>query len=289
MCSLSSPSVAGKPKKSYNSISVGAFLDEGDDISLEEMKNLQNAALTSMTSCAASKDGLVGAVGGREFHILHHRGADLIETAAEQDVLCCCSDGLLSPGIVCKNGVCSSSRDRTHNGDKVALRTSPSSSTSLLSPVSNLMMEFERMSLQDRLTGPSSCRERRSSGGNRHREPWDSHGSSLAVDLSSGLNSLSVGHTTQDGKMVDGMGERYSSDSSEEYFEAEESLEGLLRTKGVVSSGRNICARSKSWDHGGRDLSSSGSSGSSYKSLDNSNEFLPRTPPHIRRGLFIVG
>uniref|UniRef100_A0A7N8YG43 Ankyrin repeat and LEM domain containing 2 n=1 Tax=Mastacembelus armatus TaxID=205130 RepID=A0A7N8YG43_9TELE len=85
----------GKPKKFCNSISVGAFLDEGDDISLEEMKNRQNAALTSITS---------------------------------SDLLCCCDDGLLSPGVVCKNGVCSSSRDRTHNGDKVSPRTSPSSS-----------------------------------------------------------------------------------------------------------------------------------------------------------------
>lgn len=294
----------GKPKKFCNSISVGAFLDEGDDISLEEMKNRQNAALTSITSSAASKDGLKGAVGGHEFHILpitlHHRGADLIETAAEQDILCCCSDGLLSPGVVCKNGLCASSRDRTHNGDKVTPRTSPSSSTSLLSPISNLMAEFERMSLQEPLDGPTSSRERRSSGGSRQREAWDSYpsSSSSATDLSSRLNHLSLGHGTQDGKTVDGPGwrtegggteERHSSDSSEEYFEAEESLEGLARTRGSVSGGRNICARSKSWDHGGRDLSSSGSSGSSYKSLDNSNEFLPRTPPHVRRGLFIEG
>ncbi|XP_050930998.1 ankyrin repeat and LEM domain-containing protein 2 isoform X1 [Lates calcarifer] len=290
----------GKPKKFCNSISVGAFLDEGDDISLEEMKNRQNAALTSITSSAASKDGLKGAVGGREFHILpialHHRGADLIETAAEQDLLCCCDDGLLSPGVVCKNGVCSSSRDRTHNGDKVSPRTSPSSSC--LSPISNLMVEFERMSLQEPLDSPTSCRERRSSGGSRHRDVRDSYSSSSATDLSSGLNRLSLGHSSQDGEALEGPSwrtegggaeERRSSGSSEEYFEAEESLEVLGRTRGSVTGGRNFCARSKSWDHGGRDLSSSGSSGSSYKSLDNSHEFLPRTPPHIRRGLFIDG
>uniref|UniRef100_A0A8C4HYK2 Ankyrin repeat and LEM domain-containing protein 2 n=1 Tax=Dicentrarchus labrax TaxID=13489 RepID=A0A8C4HYK2_DICLA len=149
----------GKPKKFCNSISVGAFLDEGDDISLEEMKNRQNAALTSITSSAASKDGLKGAVG------------------------------------VCKNGVCSSSRDRTHNGDKVTPRTSPSSSC-LLSPISNLMVEFERMSLQEPLDSPTtSCRERRSSGGSRHRDVRDS---SSATDLSSGLNRLSLGHSSQD-------------------------------------------------------------------------------------------
>lgn len=291
----------GKPQKFCNSISVGAFLDEGDDISLEEMKNRQNAALTSITSSAASKDGLKGAVGGREFHILpialHHRGADLIEMAAEQDLLCCCDNSLLSPGVVCKNGLCSSSRDRTHNGDKVSPRTSPSSSC-LLSPISNLMVEFERMSLQEPLDSPTSCRERRSSGGSRHRELRDSYSSSSATDLSCGLNRLSLGHSSQDGEAVEGPGwrtegggaeERRSSGSSEEYFEAEESLEMLGRTRGSVSGGRNFCARSKSWDHGGRDLSSSGSSGSSYKSLDNSHEFLPRTPPHIRKGLYIDG
>ncbi|XP_070689474.1 ankyrin repeat and LEM domain-containing protein 2 [Pempheris klunzingeri] len=291
----------GKPKKFCNSISVGAFLDEGDDISLEEMKNRQNAALTSITSSAASKDGLKGAVGGREFHILplklHHRGADLIETAAEQDLLCCCDNGLLSPGVVCKNGVCPSSRDRTQNGDKVAPRTSPSSSC-LLSPISNLMVEFERMSLQEPLDSPTSCRERRSSGGSRHREVRDSYSSTSLTELGSGLNRLSLGHSSQDGETAEGPGwrteaggseERRSSGSSEEYFETEESLEVQGRTRGSVSGGRNVCARSKSWDHGGRDLSSSGSSGSSYKSLDNSNEFVPRTPPHIRRGLFIDG
>lgn len=289
----------GKPKKFCNSISVGAFLDEGDDMSLEEMKNRQNAALTSITSSAASKDGLKGAVGGLEFHILpmalHHRGADLIETAAEQDLLCCCDDGLLSPGGVCKNGVCSSSRDRTHNGDKVSHRTSPSSSC-LLSPISNLMVEFERMSLQEPLDSPTSCRERRSSGGSRHREIRDSYSSSSASDLSSGLTRLSLGHSSQDSEEgsgwtteAGGTEERRSSGSSEEYFEAEENLDVLSRTRGSVSGGRNFCARSKSWDHGGRDLSSSGSSSSSYKSLDNSHEFLPRTPPHIRKGLFIDG
>ncbi|KAM4615892.1 ankyrin repeat and LEM domain-containing protein 2 [Polymixia lowei] len=285
----------GKPKKFCNSISVGAFLDEGDDISLEEMKNRQNAALTSITSSASSKDSLKGAVGGREFHILpivlHHRGADLIETAAEQDLLCCCDEGLLSPGAVCKNGLCaSSSRDRTPNGDKVSPRSSPSSSC-LLSPISNLMVEFERMSLQDPLDGPAGGgRERRSSGGNRHREARDSYSSS-ATDLSSGLSQLALGHVGQDdvfdrgddeaeegaGWRTEGGGTGERCSSSEEYFE--ESLEGL---------GHTFCARSKSWDHGGRDLSSSGSSGS-YKSLDNSHEFLPRTPPRIRKGLFIDG
>ncbi|KAM9743198.1 LOW QUALITY PROTEIN: ankyrin repeat and LEM domain-containing protein 2 [Menidia menidia] len=279
----------GKPKKFCNSISVGAFLDEGDDISLEEMKNRQNAALSSITSSAASKEVLKGAVGGREFHMaLHHRGAELIESAAEQDLLRCCDGGLLSPGGACPNGACSSSsRERTHNGEKASPRAALSSC--LLSPVSNLMVEFERMSLQEPADQPAGGRERRSSGGGgRHKDPRDSRGSSSAADLSCGLTRLSL---SQDSEAAEGGGpeERPASGSSEEYFEAEESLEGLSRTRGSATGVRNLCARSKSWDHGGRDLSSSGSSGSSYKSLDNSHEFLPRTPPHLRRGLFIEG
>lgn len=277
---------------------MGAFLEESDDISLEEMKNRQNAVLTSITCSAASKDSLKGAVGGHEFRGLHHRGPEFIEAAAEQDFLCDCS--LLLPGAACKNSLCSSSRDRTHNGERAAPRSSPSSSStsSLPSPISNLMVEFERMSLQEPAESPRSCRQRRSSGGSRRRE---------AAELSRGLSRLSVGgpdcRTGEGpswGSEVGGGGtgeERRSSssDSSEEFFEAEEGPEAPGRTRGSAPCGRSACARSKSWDHGGRDLSSSassGSSGSSYKSLDNANQFLPRTPPpqpHVRRGVFIQG
>ncbi|KAM9822554.1 ankyrin repeat and LEM domain-containing protein 2 isoform X1 [Syngnathus typhle] len=276
----------GKPKKFCNSISVGAFLDESEDISLEEMKNRQNAALTCITSSAASLDNLKGAVGGHDFHImpmgLKYRGGDLIETAAEQD--------LLSPSV-CIDGVCSSPRDGISNGDTICPRSSPSASN-LLSPISNLSEEFERMSLQELPDNPDRCRERRSSGGNRHRDTLDSYGSSISVDLGAELKRLSLGHSTQNNEAlkVAESEERCGGSSSEEFFEADEdSLEMMCRTRGLASGVRNLCARSKSWDHGGRDLSSSGSSGSSYKSLDNSHEFLPRTPPHSRRGLFIDG
>lgn len=260
---------------------MGAFLDERDDISLEEMKNLQNAALTSITCSAASKDGLKGAVGG----ILHHRGPEFIEAAAEQDFLCECSDGLLLPDLVCKNGLCSSSSSSTSSA--------ASSSTALLpSPISNLMAEFELMSLEEPSESTHSCRQRRSSGGSGRRRE-------AAAALTRGLSRLSVGGGT-DCRTGEGPGwgsegveggageERRSSssDSSEEFFEAEEALD---RTWGSAP-----CARSKSWDHGGRDLSStgsSGSSGSSYKSLDNAHPFLSRTPPPPmhRRRVFIQG
>uniref|UniRef100_A0A8C7LZV2 Ankyrin repeat and LEM domain-containing protein 2 n=1 Tax=Oncorhynchus kisutch TaxID=8019 RepID=A0A8C7LZV2_ONCKI len=223
----------GKPKKFCNSISVGAFLDEGDDISLEEMKNRQNTALTSITSSACSKDSLVGAVGGlglREFHILPD---DLIETAAERDLLCSSvSESLLSP--ICDNGLGpSTGAERTHNGDMMSPRAS-SSPCCVLSPISNLMVEFERMSLQDGVDNPTRDRERRRSGGHRH----GGHRDGLSRDdLASGVGRLTLGGDTN-----------------------EDSL----------------------------DLSSSGSS-SSCKSLDNSHELLARTPPRIRRRLFIEG
>uniref|UniRef100_A0A4W5MM21 Ankyrin repeat and LEM domain-containing protein 2 n=1 Tax=Hucho hucho TaxID=62062 RepID=A0A4W5MM21_9TELE len=223
-----------KPKKFCNSISVGAFLDEGDDVSLEEIKNRQNAALTSITS-ACSKDSLAGAVGGlglHEFHILpvSHHGADVsMRSAAERDLLCSSvSESLLSP--VCNNGLCpSTGAERTHNGSP---RTS-SSPSCLLSPISNLMVEFERLN--------GLTRDKDLEPGDRERRVREGE----VEDRASG-----------------------GSGSSEEYFTAEESLE--------------------SWDHGGRVLSSSGSS-SSYTSLDNSHEFLAWTPPCIRRGLFIEG
>ncbi|KAK7895595.1 hypothetical protein WMY93_020920 [Mugilogobius chulae] len=267
----------GKLKKFCNSISVGAFLDEGDDISLEEIKNRQNAALTSITSSAAAKDGLKGAVGGLDFHILPR--PDLIETAAEQDLLCSCDDGLLSPSTLCKNEVCSSSRDRTHNGDKVSQRTSPSSLVfSHVTPGAyrlflGLQGEEEQWRQEQRSTQFGlGCRS-------EHR-------------AASPLSQSQTGHEAAEGPSwttETGSEERRSSGSSEEYFEAEESLDLLGRTRGSFSGTRNFCARSKSWDHGGRDLSSSGSSSSSYKSLDNSHDFLPRTPPPIRKGLFIEG
>ncbi|KAK5933001.1 hypothetical protein CgunFtcFv8_004660 [Champsocephalus gunnari] len=249
----------GKLNKFCNSISVGAFLDEGDDMSLEEMKNRQNAALTSITSCAAS--GLKGATGGPRVPHPAHRHAAPPRGRPHRD-------GSRAGAAVLL--------DRTHNGDKVAPRTSPSS---MLSPISNLMVEFERMSLQEE--------HRNSSISSIFSSPPSS-----ASDLSTGLTRLSLGHIGQEGgdPAEGGEEEERSSGSSEEFFEAQESVEGLGRTRGgALGGGRNLCARSKSWDHGGRDLSSSGSSGSSYKSLDNSNEFLPRTPPKIRRGLFIEG
>lgn len=101
----------GKQKKFSNSVSVGAFLDESD-ISLEEMKNRQNAALTSISSSSSSSPGSSkDDQGGRGFHIL----------PVSQD------SALIEP-------------------------QNPASSY-LPSPISNLMAEFERMTLRDQSDG----------------------------------------------------------------------------------------------------------------------------------------
>ncbi|KAL0193859.1 hypothetical protein M9458_012155, partial [Cirrhinus mrigala] len=269
-----------KLKKFCNSISVGAFLDEGDDISLEEIKNRQNAALTSISS-VCSKDGLQGAVGGLEFHILPvSHSADLIEVAAEQDLLLSSS----------KNGLCEQGPgDRTPNGDKMSPRICSSSNSCILSPISNLMAEFERMSLLDE--PDRSNRERRRSGGKRHRDPQ-------ATELTSGLGRLSLSSEEdcvfdKDRTSVlraaenDGLERRNevderSSASSDEYFLANERLDPMnQRTIETPGGERTVCARSK-------DLSSSGSS-SSYRSLDSSQDFILRTPPRVTKRLFIEG
>lgn len=285
--------ISGKLKKFCNSISVGAFLDESDDISLEEIKNRQNAALTSISS-VCSKDGLQGAVGGIEFHILPvSHSADLIEAAAEQDLLLS-EKSLISSS---KNGLCEHGPgDRTPNGDKMPPRICGASNSCMLSPISNLMAEFERMSLHDDLDRTN--RERRRSGGKRHKD-------AQPTELTSGLGRLSLsseddsvfekGRTSllraveKDGAETRNEEDARSSASSGEYFMANEGLD-FLNQRSVESPGgeRTICARSKSWDHGGRDLSSSGSS-SSYRSLDSSQDFILRTPPRMTKRLYIEG
>uniref|UniRef100_A0A4W4F7V7 Ankyrin repeat and LEM domain-containing protein 2 n=1 Tax=Electrophorus electricus TaxID=8005 RepID=A0A4W4F7V7_ELEEL len=156
----------GKLKRFSNSVSVGAFLDEGGDISLEEMKNRQNAALTSISGCP--RDAPRGsAPGSREVHILPvPPGSALIEEG--------------------KNG----------EGEAEEERTPPRGSTSLPSPISNLMAEFERMSLHDYPDdGP---RERRRSGGRRHRDTG-------TVEIASSLGRLNL---EEDGAKAEGASTR---------------------------------------------------------------------------------
>uniref|UniRef100_A0A8C1TZ31 Ankyrin repeat and LEM domain-containing protein 2 n=1 Tax=Cyprinus carpio TaxID=7962 RepID=A0A8C1TZ31_CYPCA len=173
----------GKLKKFCNSISVGAFLDEGDDISLEEIKNRQNAALTSISS-VCSKDGLQGAVGGLEFHILPVcHSADLIEVAAEQDLLLSSS----------KNGLCEQDPgDRTPNGDKMSPRICGSSNSCILSPISNLMAEFERMSLLDEDSPTKLDREVLSALGGTDIDPLKDSPTKLDREVLSALGGTDI-------------------------------------------------------------------------------------------------
>ncbi|XP_025068099.1 ankyrin repeat and LEM domain-containing protein 2 isoform X2 [Alligator sinensis] len=133
------PHPPGKGKKCSNSISVGAFLedDDDDDMSLEEIKNRQNAARKN-SQPIASKEPSIDAIGDSECDILsmEHK-VNIIETSSlsrhyEKEV----------PSN--KNGFCSPVTneriisDRKHNREEC-----------LIPPVTNLMTEFERLSFQD--------------------------------------------------------------------------------------------------------------------------------------------
>ncbi|XP_074869047.1 ankyrin repeat and LEM domain-containing protein 2 isoform X2 [Carettochelys insculpta] len=136
------PNSSGKSKKCCNSISVGAFLDEDDDdMSLEEMKNRQNAA-RKISPPVVSNEASIDAIGDSECDILsiEHK-ANIIETSDlsmhyEKDV----SSN--------KNGFCSPVTNERITSDR---KHSRGREECLISPVSNLMAEFERLSFQDRV------------------------------------------------------------------------------------------------------------------------------------------
>ncbi|NXL92576.1 ANKL2 protein, partial [Alectura lathami] len=135
-----SPHPSGKSKKCCNSISVGAFLDEDDDdMSLEEIKNRQNAARNS--SPPVAKEPGIGALGDSERDILSmERAASIIETATPPRHY---DKGASSS----RNGFCSplaseriiSDRKHLHDGEEC-----------LVSPVCNLMSKFESLAFQQR-------------------------------------------------------------------------------------------------------------------------------------------
>lgn len=130
----------GKSKKSCNSISVGAFLDEDDDdMSLEEIKNRQNAA-RNISPSLVSKEPSIDAIGDAECDILSMECAgNIIETSAH-------TRHYEKGAAASKNGFCSpvsseriiSDRKQLHDGSEC-----------LMSPVSNLMSEFESLSFQE--------------------------------------------------------------------------------------------------------------------------------------------
>ncbi|NXD91597.1 ANKL2 protein, partial [Chaetorhynchus papuensis] len=134
------PHPSGKSKKSCNSISVGAFLDEDDDdMSLEEIKNRQNAA-RNISPSLVSREPSIDAIGDAECDILSMECAgNIIETSAHPRHY---EKGAASS----KNGFCSPVSSERIISDREQLRDG---SECLMSPVSNLMSEFESLSFQE--------------------------------------------------------------------------------------------------------------------------------------------
>lgn len=130
----------GKSKKSCNSISVGAFLDEDDDdMSLEEIKNRQNAA-RNISPSLVSKEPSIDTIGDAECDILSMECAgNIIETSAHPRHY---EKGAASS----KNGFCSPVSSERIISDRKQLHDG---SGCLMPPVSNLMSEFESLSFQE--------------------------------------------------------------------------------------------------------------------------------------------
>ncbi|KFQ26670.1 Ankyrin repeat and LEM domain-containing protein 2, partial [Merops nubicus] len=134
------PHPSGKSKKCCNSISVGAFLDEDDDdMSLEEIKNRQNAA-RNISQPIVSQEPSIDALGDAECDILSmEHTVSLIETAEHprhyEKVASSSKNGFCNP--VSSERIISDRR-HLHDGEEC-----------LVSPVSNLMSEFESLSCQE--------------------------------------------------------------------------------------------------------------------------------------------
>ncbi|KFP16804.1 Ankyrin repeat and LEM domain-containing protein 2, partial [Egretta garzetta] len=134
------PHPSGKSKKCCNSISVGAFLDEDDDdMSLEEIKNRQNAA-RNISQPVVSKEPSIGAIGDAECDILSmERMVNIIEPSDQprhyEKAVSSSKNGFCNP--VSSERI-TSDRKHLHDGEEC-----------VLSPVSNLMSEFESLSFQE--------------------------------------------------------------------------------------------------------------------------------------------
>uniref|UniRef100_A0A8C9F7S7 ANKLE2 third alpha/beta domain-containing protein n=1 Tax=Pavo cristatus TaxID=9049 RepID=A0A8C9F7S7_PAVCR len=133
------PHPSGKSKKCCNSISVGAFLDEDDDdMSLEEIKNRQNAARNNSPPVVL-KEPSIAAIGDAECEILSMgRTRNIIETSAQPRHY---EKGVSSS----KNGFCNPVASERIIGDRTHVHDGEDG---LVSPVCNLMSEFESLTFQ---------------------------------------------------------------------------------------------------------------------------------------------
>ncbi|XP_030316155.1 ankyrin repeat and LEM domain-containing protein 2 isoform X1 [Calypte anna] len=134
------PHPSGKSKKSCNSVSVGAFLDDDDDdMSLEEIKNRQNAA-RKISQPLVSKEPNIDAIGDAECDILSmERAVNIMETSAHPRHY----EKAVSSS---KNGFCNPVSSERIMSDRKHLHDA---GECLGTPISNLMSEFESLSFQN--------------------------------------------------------------------------------------------------------------------------------------------
>ncbi|NXK50815.1 ANKL2 protein, partial [Chauna torquata] len=134
------PHPSGKSKKCCNSISVGAFLDEDDDdMSLEEIKNRQNAARNNSPPIV-SKEPSIDAIGDSECDILSlEHTVNIIETSDHPRHY----EKMVSSS---KNGFCNPVATERIISDRKHMRDGEEC---LVSPVCNLMSEFESLTFQE--------------------------------------------------------------------------------------------------------------------------------------------
>ncbi|NXG04931.1 ANKL2 protein, partial [Sakesphorus luctuosus] len=135
------PHPSGKSKKSCNSISVGAFLDEDDDdMSLEEIKNRQNAA-RNVSPAAVSQQPSGGAIGGAACDILSmERTANIIEPAPARP------RHYEKEAAPSRNGFCTPVPSERIIRDRKQQRDGDGG---LAAPISNLMADFGSLSFQE--------------------------------------------------------------------------------------------------------------------------------------------
>ncbi|XP_069071369.1 ankyrin repeat and LEM domain-containing protein 2 isoform X2 [Pleurodeles waltl] len=256
------PSPSGKSKKFCNSISVGAFLDEEDDMSLEEIKNRQNAALKSQP--VASKESGCGLLGASECDILSiEHDANILDIASP------CSRNYEKGPPASKNGFCSTvENERITPSDR---RRPRSKEECLISPVSNLMAEFEKMTFAGQEAARKSVEKQRKSASTSE------NGASMHYEkvLSLGLNQVNISHDLEDG---DGLAQVTFHNLSA----AGSSGDTLIRTEGLCPLVPGDCL----WNEGSQPCSNQDLTTDSA-----AHQFNIKTPPRqdYFKGPFLLG
>ncbi|XP_042297384.1 ankyrin repeat and LEM domain-containing protein 2 isoform X2 [Sceloporus undulatus] len=139
------PQLSGKSKKSCNSVSVGAFLDD-EDMSLEEVKNRQNAA-RNYSRATAPSESTISDIGSSE--------CDILSIECTRSIMAEASNRHSEKeNPASKNGFCSPvTSGRTVSPHR---RHASQREECLPSPVSNLMEEFDKLASKDETVGGAS-------------------------------------------------------------------------------------------------------------------------------------